>query len=68
MIAVTISVETTVNEAIRQCPQALTLFKGAGIDACCGGILTIEEAATRHGVDSGDLVRRIRALMRKAPI
>jgi iron-sulfur cluster repair protein YtfE (RIC family) len=41
----------SVNEAVRLYPATVAVFARAGIDACCGGSLPIEEAATRHGIE-----------------
>jgi regulator of cell morphogenesis and NO signaling len=58
--SIVLSTETTVNEAIRQVPSAVTIFKRVGIDACCGGALPIGEAAKRHGLDAEALLSEIR--------
>jgi iron-sulfur cluster repair protein YtfE (RIC family) len=49
--------EMTVNDTILKYPATLTVFKSLGIDSCCGGSLTLAEAARRHGHDP-DLVRK----------
>lgn len=46
----------TVNEAIRRFPTTVAVFNDFGIDACCGGAVTIAEAADRDGVDLDMLV------------
>jgi regulator of cell morphogenesis and NO signaling len=43
--------EMTVNDVILQFPATLGVFKSLGIDSCCGGSLTLAEAARRHGHD-----------------
>lgn len=41
----------TVNDVIARDPETLGVFTTFGIDACCGGAKTVEEAARRHGID-----------------
>ena len=48
--------EATVNQVIAERPEALHVFRDYGIDACCGGALTVAEAARRHRVPAGDLL------------
>jgi regulator of cell morphogenesis and NO signaling len=40
----------TVNQVIQASPETLPIFKGLGIDTCCGGALTLEAAAARQGM------------------
>ena len=40
-----------VNDVVQQYPTTLRLFQAYGIDACCGGALSVPEAARRHGID-----------------
>jgi len=54
------TLEMTVNEVIRRIPASVALFSRYGIDACCGGSLTVEEAARRHGVDPDELLDQVR--------
>ncbi len=57
-----ISAQTTVNEAVRRCPESIRIFSSVGIDTCCGGSLPIAEAARRHQVDAAHLLAAIEAL------
>lgn len=41
---------TTVHEAIRLVPGAADVFRSFGIDACCGGELSLAAAAEHHDV------------------
>lgn len=52
------SVDTTatVNEILLQHPAAVSVFNTFGIDACCGGDASLEEAARRDGADVDALV------------
>ncbi len=40
----------TVEEVARRWARALTVFNRHGIDICCGGAKTVQEAARLHGV------------------
>jgi iron-sulfur cluster repair protein YtfE (RIC family) len=64
MIEQTIQItpQTTVNEAIKQVPEAVAVFKRVGIDACCGGALPIGDAAKRHKLNAEDLLNELRHL------
>lgn len=52
---------TTVHEAVGLSPGALDVLGRHGIDACCGGDLSLAEAARRHGVDLDLLLREMAA-------
>lgn len=46
----------SVSRAIRLFPATVTVFSAFGINACCGGDASIEEAARREGADAVALV------------
>ena len=41
----TIDTTVTVNDVLVQHPEAVSVFNEFGIDACCGGDASLEEAA-----------------------
>ena len=49
-----------VNHIIRAMPKALRVFRRHGIDSCCGGELTVQEAARKAGIDPYRLVSELR--------
>lgn len=49
----------TVNEILMQHPAAVSVLNTFGIDACCGGAASLEEAACRDGVDLHALVEAL---------
>ena len=55
------NLDRTVNATVLQCPSTLPVFKAFGIDACCGGALTLRDAAARHRVDTDILLRALHA-------
>lgn len=57
-----IEADMTVNEIVQRQPATLSVFRTFGIDTCCGGPLSILEAATRHGRDVGDLIAALEAV------
>lgn len=50
-IASAISADRTVNEVIRTHPVTVAVFNRFGIDSCCGGASSIQDAAVRDGAD-----------------
>jgi regulator of cell morphogenesis and NO signaling len=46
----------TVNEIIRRYPASIAIFNRFSIDACCGGGVSVREAAIRDGVDPEVLI------------
>jgi iron-sulfur cluster repair protein YtfE (RIC family) len=52
--------ETTVNETIQHIAGSAAVFAALGIDTCCGGALTLAQAAARKGVPLPDLLKTLR--------
>jgi iron-sulfur cluster repair protein YtfE (RIC family) len=50
-----------VNEIISRYPATIAVFNRLGIDACCGGWASLDEAAHRDGVDLDALLEALRA-------
>jgi len=51
-----ITKEMTVNDAIKEHPPTIGVFSRFGIDSCCGGAVSIEEAAKRDGAELDELM------------
>ena len=51
----------TLNELVLRYPQALPVLHRHGMDTCCGGGLTLEEACRRHGVAADEVLREVGA-------
>jgi regulator of cell morphogenesis and NO signaling len=49
----------TINEIVSDQPAALAVLQRFGIDACCGGALTLAEAAARQGVTEAEVLDAI---------
>jgi iron-sulfur cluster repair protein YtfE (RIC family) len=47
--------EWTVNEALRTAPQLMGIFNRLALDTCCGGTLTLGEAARSVGLTPDEL-------------
>ncbi len=45
----TLDAAMSINEIIARCAQTITVFNRFGMDTCCGGGVTVEEAARRDG-------------------
>ena len=55
----TILLSWTVNETLRHLPEAAAVFNRFGIDTCCGGGLTLEQAARSAGVSTETLLAEL---------
>ena len=49
----------TVNRIIVEYPAAVSIFNAFGIDACCGGDASLEEAARRDGASLDALIEAL---------
>jgi len=52
----TLDPAVTVNEILLKYPSAVSVFNDLGIDACCGGDASLEEAARRDGANLARLL------------
>ena len=59
----TIDTTVTVNDVLVQHPEAVSVFNEFGIDACCGGDASLEEAAQRDGANVPALIAALNALI-----
>jgi iron-sulfur cluster repair protein YtfE (RIC family) len=55
----TIDTQLSLNQPIQQHSTVLSVLNAAGVDTCCGGSLSLEEAARQAGADLVDLVVRL---------
>ena len=53
--------DLTVSEAVRRCPEAMPALHRRGIDLCCGGWMTLREAARRAGIAAEELAAELAA-------
>jgi regulator of cell morphogenesis and NO signaling len=53
----------TVNEILVKYPETVSVFNEFGIDACCGGAASLDEAARRDGADVDRLIRALDAII-----
>ena len=51
--------ERTVGELVAERPDRSRVFEALGIDYCCGGKKTLEQACAEHGVDPSEAVTRL---------
>jgi regulator of cell morphogenesis and NO signaling len=63
-----IDVSTTVNDMLRTYPETVSVFNAFGIDACCGGAASLQEAARRDGVNLAELVAALEAAMERTEV
>ncbi|MEX2529954.1 MAG: DUF542 domain-containing protein [Gemmatimonadota bacterium] len=51
--------ELTLNEIVARRPEAMPVLSEFGLDTCCGGARTLREVTHRHGIDPGEVLRRL---------
>ncbi|MBI1808674.1 MAG: DUF542 domain-containing protein [Gemmatimonadetes bacterium] len=51
----------TVNEIIARYPATIAVLNSFGIDTCCGGMTSLDEAAVRDGADADALFAAVKA-------
>ena len=54
-----ITKEMIVNDAIKLYPDTIGVFSKFHIDSCCGGAVSIEEAAKRDKADLDSLLKKL---------
>ena len=50
----------TINEIVDRHPETIEIFNRFGLDTCCGGGVSVAEAARRDGVDVTAVVAELR--------
>jgi regulator of cell morphogenesis and NO signaling len=61
-----VNTAATVNEIIASHPAAVAVFNEFGIDACCGGDASLEEAARRDGASVDALLAALDTLISRS--
>jgi iron-sulfur cluster repair protein YtfE (RIC family) len=57
--------EETVDTAVRRSPRALPVLRELGIDTCCGGSLTLAQAAASAGIPTERVLERLWRALRE---
>lgn len=57
-----ITFTSVVNDVIQSHPATTNVFNEFGIDACCGGAVSIHDAALRDGADPAALLNALNAI------
>lgn len=52
----------TINEVVGRYPITLPVFNRFAMDTCCGGRLTVDEAARRHGMEVNVVMAELHAV------
>ncbi len=58
-----ITFASVVNDVIQSHPATTNVFNEFGIDACCGGAVSIHDAALRDGADPAALLNALDAVI-----
>lgn len=53
----------TINEIVARHPESIAVFNRFGMDTCCGGGVSVEEAARRDGLDVDQILSALRDAM-----
>jgi iron-sulfur cluster repair protein YtfE (RIC family) len=53
--------QQSVDELLRSHPESLSALNTLGIDLCCGGVLSLADAARANGLDLDAMLDAIRA-------
>ena len=51
-----IDFDQSINEIVAAHPETIAVFNRFGFDTCCGGGVTVDEAARRDGVDANEVI------------
>jgi regulator of cell morphogenesis and NO signaling len=51
-----IDFDQSINEIVAAHPETIAVFNQFGFDTCCGGGVTVDEAARRDGVDANEVI------------
>ncbi len=54
---------SSVNAVMTQYPSTIQVFNRFGVDTCCGGVLSVEQAAQANAVDAKALCAALRDAM-----
>ena len=58
----TLNPQSTVGQLVAERPDRSRLFSKLGIDYCCGGKLTVQEAAQKKGLDAASILATLEAI------
>lgn len=53
----------TINDIVAQHPETAGVFHRFGLDTCCGGGVSVSDAAQRHGLDVEMLLEALRDVL-----
>jgi regulator of cell morphogenesis and NO signaling len=56
----------TINEIVARHPETIAVFNRFGMDTCCGGGVSVEEAARRDGLDLDQILAALRGATEQA--
>ena len=56
----------TINEIVARHPETIAVFNRLGMDTCCGGGVSVEEAARRDGLDLDQILAALRDAVEQA--
>ena len=61
--AIRLDSSLTINEIIVQHPEMIAVFNRLGFDTCCGGGVSLDEAAHREGVAVDTVLAELRRVL-----
>ena len=60
-----ITLDQQVSDIVTALPQSADLFRNLRIDYCCGGKISLQEAAIQRELDPADVLTRVQAIEEK---
>lgn len=66
--AIELNCSQRIKEIISTYPATAAVFSRYGLDACCGGGLSVSDAARAHGLDADHLCDALNAAVRGAAV
>lgn len=61
----TVTRDMVINDVIKRHPETIAVFNAHRVDSCCGGGASIEQTATRDGVNVDSLLRALNSAIEK---
>jgi regulator of cell morphogenesis and NO signaling len=65
MQAIDISPDSILNDLVARAPEVLPVMHQWDLDSCCGGAISLREAAAHHNLSLDDLIEALRSAVER---